>query len=117
MASEGEECESDEGFGAVESECDAGEEPDLGVGGRECCFRCVDRVNLSRRGELWERPTGSATAAGQRRGRRSSRQPGKVYGEAAWAVSIPISRWLAVSNAGRPIASNWGQASSGSHEK
>ena len=33
MAAEGEECEGDEGFGSVESECDSGEEPDLGVGG------------------------------------------------------------------------------------
>ena len=32
VAAEGEECEGDEGFGAVESECDSGEEPDLGVG-------------------------------------------------------------------------------------
>ena len=33
MAAEGEHCEGDEGFGAVEAECDSGEEPDLGVRG------------------------------------------------------------------------------------
>ena len=33
MAAEGEEGEGDEGFGSVEAEGDAGEEPDLGVGG------------------------------------------------------------------------------------
>ena len=33
MAAEGEECEGDEGFGAVEAEGDSGEESDLGVGG------------------------------------------------------------------------------------
>jgi len=33
VASEGEHCEGDEGLWAVESECDSGEESDLGVGG------------------------------------------------------------------------------------
>ncbi len=33
MAAEGEECEGDEGLGAVEPVGDAGEQPDLGVGG------------------------------------------------------------------------------------
>jgi len=63
VAAEGEECEGDEGFGSVESECDSGEEPDLGVGGfdeslGEAVFKvCVDGVAVVRDslGEVDER--------------------------------------------------------------